>query len=118
MILQAETIKSLNQRTPLDRYFHQRGQINFWVPVTRVYDTNTLWIESEPVRSELVCVHVKQTVTHTHTSTHTHTRTIHAHTKIQARAHKHARTHAHTHTHTHLRVITDAPPASAACSSQ
>ena len=75
MILQAETIKSLNQRTPLDRYFHQRGQINFWVPVTRVYDTNTLWIESEPVHSEHVCVHVKQTVTHTHTSTHTHTHT-------------------------------------------
>lgn len=29
-------------------YFHQRGQINFWVPVTKVYDTNTLWVESKP----------------------------------------------------------------------
>jgi len=29
-------------------YFHQRGQINFWVPVTKVYDTNTLFIESAP----------------------------------------------------------------------
>ena len=29
-------------------YFHQRGQINFWVPVTRVYGTNTLWVESQP----------------------------------------------------------------------
>ena len=29
-------------------YFHQRGQINFWVPVTKVYDTNTLFVESAP----------------------------------------------------------------------
>ena len=29
-------------------YFHQRGQINFWVPLTKVYDSNTLWVESSP----------------------------------------------------------------------
>ena len=33
-------------------YFHQRGQINFWVPLTKVYDTNTLWLESAPGRQD------------------------------------------------------------------
>jgi hypothetical protein len=28
-------------------YAHNLSEINFWVPVTRAYDTNTIWIESE-----------------------------------------------------------------------
>ena len=27
-------------------YFHQPGQINFWMPLSRVAGTNTLWVES------------------------------------------------------------------------
>jgi len=33
-------------------YFHQRGQINFWVPITPVFGTNTLWVESRPGRHD------------------------------------------------------------------
>lgn len=29
-------------------YNHQRGTINFWLPVTKAFDTNTMWVESAP----------------------------------------------------------------------
>jgi len=33
-------------------YFHQRGQVNFWIPATRTFGTNTLWAESAPSRGD------------------------------------------------------------------
>jgi ectoine hydroxylase-related dioxygenase (phytanoyl-CoA dioxygenase family) len=33
-------------------YHHQQGEINFWLPVTEAFDTNSLWIESEPGRAD------------------------------------------------------------------
>jgi hypothetical protein len=29
-------------------YRHRDGEINFWLPVTDAWDTNTIWIESDP----------------------------------------------------------------------
>ena len=29
---------------------HQKGEINIWLPLTRCYGTNTMWIESEPFK--------------------------------------------------------------------
>jgi GTP cyclohydrolase FolE2 len=29
-------------------YHHQLGTINFWLPLTRAFDTNTIWVESKP----------------------------------------------------------------------
>jgi hypothetical protein len=29
-------------------YHHQPGTINFWVPLTPAFGTNTIWVESEP----------------------------------------------------------------------
>ena len=29
-------------------YLHQASEINFWLPLTRVYGSNTLWVESSP----------------------------------------------------------------------
>jgi len=53
-----ESMPSLRIQPPSDErlgyphsdgmYFHQRGQLNFWVPMTRVYSSNTLWVESKP----------------------------------------------------------------------
>jgi hypothetical protein len=31
---------------------HEPGEINFWVPFTRVFDSNTLWAESAPGRGD------------------------------------------------------------------
>ena len=33
-------------------YGHQDGEVNFWMPLTRVHETNTLWAESEPGKSD------------------------------------------------------------------
>lgn len=33
-------------------YRHQQGTVNFWVPLTDAYDTNTIWLESEPGRGD------------------------------------------------------------------
>lgn len=33
-------------------YGHQNGEINFWLPVTKAYDTNSVWIESSPGRGD------------------------------------------------------------------
>ena len=33
-------------------YNHQSGTINFWLPVTSAFDTNTVWVESEPDRGD------------------------------------------------------------------
>ena len=35
-------------------YFHQPGQINFWMPLSRVAGTNTLWVESSDGRGDFV----------------------------------------------------------------
>ena len=29
---------------------HPKGEINFWLPLTKAYGTNTMWIESEPFK--------------------------------------------------------------------
>jgi hypothetical protein len=29
-------------------YHHQRGTVNFWLPLTKAFGTNTIWIESAP----------------------------------------------------------------------
>lgn len=29
-------------------YFHQLNEVNVWLPLTDAFDTNTIWIESEP----------------------------------------------------------------------
>ncbi len=31
-------------------YSHSTDEVNFWVPLTPAYDTNTIWIEGEPVQ--------------------------------------------------------------------
>lgn len=31
---------------------HQRGEVNFWLPVTQVYGSNTLWLETTPGESD------------------------------------------------------------------
>lgn len=33
-------------------YNHQHGTVNFWLPVTRAFDTNTMWMESAPGRGD------------------------------------------------------------------
>ena len=33
---------------PKDYALHWRGEVNFWLPVTSVFGSNTLWLESEP----------------------------------------------------------------------
>ncbi|GGR77719.1 hypothetical protein GCM10010269_16240 [Streptomyces humidus] len=36
-----------------DRDFgHDPAEVNYWVPLTRAYGNNTLWIDSEPVHAE------------------------------------------------------------------
>ena len=42
--------------TPLHNdmdYHHQPSELNFWLPLTHVWDTNTLWVESEPGLGDL-----------------------------------------------------------------
>jgi hypothetical protein len=29
-------------------YHHQPSELNFWMPLTKVWDTNSLWVESHP----------------------------------------------------------------------
>ena len=33
-------------------YFHQRGQVNFWIPATATFGSNSLWAESAPCRGD------------------------------------------------------------------
>lgn len=37
-------------------YNHQQGETNFWLPVTEAFDTNSLWVESEPGRGDFSAV--------------------------------------------------------------
>ena len=42
--------------TPLHNdmdYHHQPSELNFWLPLTRVFDTNTLWVETSPGAGDL-----------------------------------------------------------------
>ncbi len=38
---------------------HPKGEINFFLPVTDSYDTNTLWIESEPDKADYSPINLK-----------------------------------------------------------
>ena len=42
------TRKALGTRHIDAEYFHQRGEINYWLPLTRCFGSNTLWTESVP----------------------------------------------------------------------
>jgi hypothetical protein len=33
-------------------YHHQPSELNYWLPLTTTYDTNSLWIESEPDKGD------------------------------------------------------------------
>jgi hypothetical protein len=33
-------------------YNHPKGEINFWVPLTACWDTNSIWVETEPGRGD------------------------------------------------------------------
>lgn len=37
---------------------HQAAEINFWLPVTKVYGSNSLWIESEPLKGDFKPVEI------------------------------------------------------------
>jgi hypothetical protein len=48
----AGTGKDLGKRHTDAEYCHQPGEVNFWLPLTEVFGTNTLWTESAPGRKD------------------------------------------------------------------
>jgi hypothetical protein len=40
-------------------YFHDPAEINFWLPLTRAWDTNTIWIESEEGKEDFMPYHLE-----------------------------------------------------------
>lgn len=41
------------------KYDHPNTEINFWIPVTKAFDTNTIWIESEPDKGDYTPVNME-----------------------------------------------------------
>jgi len=41
-------------------YHHAEHEINFWVPLTKVWDTNSLFLESEPNKGDFHSLHPMQ----------------------------------------------------------
>jgi hypothetical protein len=47
-----QTYRTLGRMHSDDQYGHQPGEINFWLPLTPLRRTSTLWVESAPLRAD------------------------------------------------------------------